>query len=156
MKRKRLIAIAVPIGLVALGVASTFVVMTRERICKPLELAFRITARTNPETGAPWDRGPERMRPPDPTGWVLVETDGKRRSEGIALRRNTFGFRGRFYAKTGVRLRMGSKIEIQVLDKDLAGAQLIGKIIHTVKSVSFGGAVSENGAVEVTYTCHTD
>ena len=134
----------------------TFVLSARERRCAPLELEFQITAKESPQRGRPWDFGSKASRPPDPMGFVTVTTDGKRHVESIAQRKNTYAFRGRFYAKRGVPLRRGSTIDVEVLDKDLSSAEGIGEISYEVSSSRSGNTTSSNGAVKMAYTCHSD
>ena len=122
----------------------------------PLDLEFEITAMESPQRGRPWDLGGKTFQPPDPMGYVTVITAGKRYVESIAQRKNTYAFRGRFYAKRGVPLRRGSKIEVEVLDKDLSSAEGIGEISHQVTSSRGGSATSRNGVLKMAYTCHSD
>ena len=144
------------VGLLCSAAALTFVLSARERRCMPLELEFEIAAKKSPQSGRPWDLGGKASRPPDPMGYVTVITDGKRYVESIAQRKNTYAFRGRFYAKRGVPLRRGSKIEIEVLDKDLRSAEDIGEISHQVTSSRGGSVISRNGVLKMAYTCHSD
>ncbi len=142
--------------LVCLIAGLTFVLSTRERRCMPLDLEFEITAKESPKRSRPWDVGGKSYWPPDPMGHVTVVTDGKRYVESIAQRKNTYAFRGRFYAKRGVPLVRGSKIVVELLDKDLGSAEGIGKISHQVTSSRGGSATSSNGAVKMAYTCQSD
>ncbi len=144
------------VGLVCLAVAFTFVLSARERHCRPLDLQFEITAKESPERGRPWDLGGQAARRPDPTGRVIVITDGKRYVESIAQRKNTYAFRGHFYAKRGVPLRRGSRIKVEVLDKDLSSAEYVGEISHEVTQTRGGSATSGNGALKMSYTCRSD
>ncbi len=149
MGKRKLLAAALAIGI-------GFISSACERTCKPLELRFNVTTATDPGTGRSWDRGTKARQAPDPMGYVVVTTKGKRYSESIAQRRDTFDFRGRFYARRGVPLRMGSKIEAIIEDKDLTKTAPIGRIEHKVRSPRSGAAQSSNGAVKLTYTCHSN
>ena len=152
--QRRTIQIVVGVGLVCLAAGLTFVLATRERRCRPLELEFKILATESPRSGRPWDLGGKTARRPDPTGRVIVITDGKRYVESIAQRKNTYAFRGKFYAKRGVPLQRGSKIKVEVRDKDLAGSEEVGEISFEVTQTRGGSATSGNGAVKVSYKCH--
>ncbi len=156
-KRKlTLLATGAGIGVVCLALVLTLVVGARERRCKPLQLDFEITSHANPETGEDWDRGSEKEKTPDPMGWIKVTTDDKVHNEVISQRRNRYEFRGNFFAKRGVPLAGGSKIEVTVLDRDRVGAQGIGEIDHSVWLAGSGSATSRNGALKVSYTCHSE
>lgn len=144
------------VGLLCLAGALTFFLSTRERYCRPLDLQFDITAKESPARGRSWDLGSREARRPDPTGRVVVTTDGKRYIESIAQRKNTYAFRGRFYAKRGVPLRRGSKISALVLDKDMSSAEHVGEISHEITGTHRGSATSSNGALKLSYTCHSD
>jgi tetratricopeptide (TPR) repeat protein len=146
----------VGIGLACLCAAMTFVLLVRERQCMPLELRFEITSTTNAQTERFWDRGTASVRPPDPTGWVTVITGGRQYLETISQRTNTHAFQGRFYARAGVPLRMGSTIQATLLDKDAGGAEPIGKISHRVQLPRAGRAVASNGLIEMSYVCHSE
>ncbi len=149
-------SIAAGVGLLCLAAGLTFVVTTRERRCMPLDLEFEISAKESPQRDRPWDLGGKTFGPPDPMGYVTVITDGKRYVESIAQRKNTYAFKGRFFAKRGVPLGRGSTIEAEVLDKDLRSAEGIGKISHQVTTSGGGSATSSNGAVKMAYTCRSD
>ena len=148
-------SIAAGAVLVCLVAGLTFVVTTRERRCRPLDLEFEIT-KQSPERGSPWDVGGKASRPPDPMGYVTVITDGKRYVESIAQRKNTYAFKGRFFAKRGVPLGRGSTIDAEILDKDLRSAEGIGEISHKITRSAGGSATSTNGAVKLAFTCHSD
>ena len=144
------------IALVCLAAVLTLVVGARERQCKPLQLDFEIRSQTNPETGEDWDHASEKHASPDPVGWVKVTTDGKQYHEVISTRKNRYEFRGDFFARRGVPLSGSSTIEISLLDRDKMGAEGIGEIDHSVWLAGSGSATSENGALKLSYTCHSE
>ena len=136
-------------------VCLALVCMGCERSCRPLELKVVVTSAKDPSTGRSWDRGPKARQAPDPVGYVVVTTKGKRYGEKIAQRKDTYGFRGRFYTRRGAPLLIGSTIEAVLKDKDLTNAAPIGRIKHRVLSTRSGSAKSRNGALKLEYTCHS-
>ncbi len=144
------------IAVVCLAAVLTLVVGARERHCKPLHLEFEIVSQTNPESGEDWDRGSGEQTSPDPMGWVKVTTDGKNYNESISQRRDRYKFQGDFFAKGGVPLSGNSTIEVTMVDRDRVGAQGVGEINHSVWLAGGGSATSENGALEMSYTCRSE
>ncbi len=147
---------------VGLALALSFALLSCNRIdlsdlrtCRPLAIKFSINTNKNPKTGSRWDGGPRSVQPPDPIGYVVVTTGGKRHGEKIALRKNTYAFRGRFYAKKGVPLKSGSKIEVVLEDKDVTKNERLGRIRFKVRSPRSGSARSKNGVVKMTYDCRS-
>ncbi len=144
------------VALVCLAVVLTLVVGARERQCKPLQIDFEIRSQTNPETGEEWDRASEKHASPDPVGWIKVTTDGREYHEVISKRTNRYEFRGNFFATRGVPLNGGSTIEVSLLDRDQIGAEGIGEINHSVWLAGSGSARSDNGVLDIAYTCRSE
>ena len=144
------------VALVCLAAVLTLAVGARERVCKQLQLDFEIRSQTNPETGEAWDRASVKHASPDPVGWIKVTTDGREYHEVISKRTNRYEFRGNFFARRGVPLSGSSTIEVSLLDRDRIGAEGIGEINHSVRLAGSGSARSENGVLDITYTCHSE
>ena len=93
--------------------------------CARLDVKFAI-ARTGPD-GHAWDRGLPAYQPPDPTGELTVERDGRTlASEGIAQREDAYEFTASFFRKVaGIELRPGDTVRLDLMDADPAESDRI-------------------------------